>query len=105
MTGREKYPSFESVQQNHLIMKGKSWQALDRSLSWSTKIYVLAAILIGLGSFLFNAWSTNWAMTILIALAAVLLVEHFWIVAHRHPKAWRTFKWMVLLIAIALLFL
>ena len=86
-------------------MKGKSWSDLNRMMSWSTKIYVLVALLIGIGSFIFNAWSTNWTLTVLVTLAITLLVEHFWVIAHWHPKAWRTFKWTILLIALALLFL
>ena len=86
-------------------MEGKSWSSLNKSVSWSTKIYVLAAIVLGVGSFVFNAWSGNWIIPMLLALASVLLVEHFWIVAHRHPKSWRIFKWMFLIVILALLLL
>lgn len=77
--------------------------SLQRVLSWETKIYVALAVLITVGSFLFDAWSTNWVLTILVGLASILLIEHFWIIAHRHPQAWRTFKWTLLLIALAYL--
>lgn len=87
------------------MMKGKSWSDLNKAMSSSTKIYVLVAVSIGIGSFIFNAWSTNWTLTILVTLAVTLLVEHFWVLAHRHPKTWNTIKWTILLIALALLFL
>lgn len=82
-------------------MKSSNWQTLDRELSWSTKIYVLVAIVIAVGSFIFDAWSSNWSLTMLVAIAVIFLVEHFWVVARRHPKAWRIFKWTVLLIGLA----
>lgn len=86
-------------------MKNKNGQAFSRELSWSTKIYVLVAISIAIGSFVFDAWSTNWSLTMLVVIAIVFLVEHFWVVAHRHPKSWRIFKWTVLLLGMAWLFL
>lgn len=86
-------------------MEKKTWRTWNQNLSWSTKVYVLLAVLIGIGSFAFQAWSTNWSVTILFALAIILLVEHFSIVAHRHPKSWKIFKWIILLLACALLFI
>ena len=84
-------------------MNKKNWSALNRDLSWSTKIYVLVVLLVSIGSFVFQAWTTNWVMTMLLTFAVVLLVEHFSIVSQRHPKSWRTFKWIVLLLVLALL--
>ena len=86
-------------------MSTKTWKQFNVALSWSTKVYILIAISIGVGAFVFNAWATNWAMTILITLALTLLVEYLSLFSKNHPKTWTFIKWTILFITIMLLFI
>lgn len=85
-------------------MFNKTWNKFNSGLSWSTKIYVMVAILITIGAFIFNAWTTNWALTMLFTMAGTLLTEYFLVFSRRHPKTWTTIKWLVLFFIIMLLF-
>ena len=84
-------------------MEKRTFQQFNSDLSWSTRIYLLLALLVTGGAFLFNAWTTNWAFTIAIALAVVLLVESFVLSVQHHPATWRAIGWALLLILLALL--
>ncbi len=86
-------------------MSTKTWKQFNTTLSWSTKIYILIAISVGLGAFAFNAWATYWAMTILLTLALTLLVEYLFLFSNNHPKTWAFIKWTILFITIMLLFI
>lgn len=84
-------------------MEVKSWKEFNRDLRWSTRIYVLSVLLVILFSFMFNAWSTDWALTIISVIAALLLIETF-AYGHAHnPGAWATIRWILLMILIAFL--
>ena len=84
-------------------MQDKSLKQFHRNLSWSTRIYTLLTIVTVALSYWFDAWNTNWARTIILALAIILFVETFEILFHKHPKTWRTIRWIIILIALALL--
>ena len=84
-------------------MERKTLKQFHKELSWSTRIYTLLTVAVLAGAFLFNAWSTNWALTIAMALAVVLFVESFAISFHRHPKTWRVVRWLIVLIVLTLL--
>ncbi len=84
-------------------MSEKSLQEFHQSLSWSTRIYTLLTIVIALGAFVFDAWNTNWAMTMIVALAVILFVESFALYFQRHPRTWRLIKWGLLLLLLLLL--
>jgi len=83
-------------------MKNNTFKEFHHSLSWSTRIYTLM-VLATLGlSFFYNAWSSNWVMTIIGAVTILLFTETFAIYFKHHPKAWRTIRLIVLLILMAL---
>ena len=84
-------------------MEKRTLKQFHHQLNWSTRIYTLLTVAVVAGAFLFNAWSTNWGLTIIVALAVVLLVEGLAVSLHRHPAGWRVIRWMVLLILLALL--
>lgn len=84
-------------------MERKTLKQFHRDLSWSTRIYTLLVILTILLSVIFDAWNTNWAFTVVIALALILFVESFAVAFYRHPKIWKTIRWMMLLILLALI--
>ena len=86
-------------------MERKTLKELHRDLSWSTRIYTLLTIVLVIGAHVFKAWESDWAMTIVVALAVVLLVESFAIVFHRYPNTWRLIRWGLLLMVLALLFI
>jgi len=84
-------------------MSTKTFKDFNKELSWSTRIYTLATLVIAIGSFVFNAWQTDFAFTMIIAIAAILFVESFVISLHRHPAFWRVVRGIILLILLALL--
>lgn len=84
-------------------MAEKTLNDFHRSLSWSTRIYTLLTIAIAVGAFIFDAWSTNWAMTMMVALAVVLFVESFALYFQNHPRTWRIVRWGLFLLLLLLL--
>lgn len=84
-------------------MAEKTLNDFHRNLSWSTRIYTLLTIVIAVGAFLFDAWNTNWAMTMIMALAVVLFVESFALYFQKHPRTWRLVRWGLLLVLLLLL--
>lgn len=84
-------------------MGTKSFEEFNKELSWSTRIYTLATVVIAIGAFIFNAWETNFAFTIIVGIAIILFIETFAIYFHKHPKLWRMFRIIILLIFLALL--
>jgi len=84
-------------------MSDKTLNDFHRDLSWSTRIYTLLTVVIAVGAFLFDAWNTNWAMTMVVALAVVLFVESFGFYFKRHPRAWRLVRWGLFLLLLLLL--
>ena len=81
----------------------KPLSQFHRDVRWSTRIYTLLAAAIALGAILFDAWHTNWALTIAASMALILFVESLVISYHRHPRTWRGVLWILLLVALALL--
>ena len=78
-------------------MEEKSLKRIHRDISWSTRIYALLTIFVAAGAIFFNAMETDWALTIISAIAGILLVESFAIFFHRHPKAWNLLRWILIL--------
>ena len=84
-------------------MEKKSFQQLHNQLSWNTKIYTLLAISVALFAKFSNALQNDFALTIILALLVVLLVESFARISMSHPKKWKVMKWIALLIGLAIL--
>ena len=84
-------------------MEAKSWKKFSTDLRWSTRIYVLAAILAILFSVIFNAWHTNWVMTVIAVVGTLFLVETFVYGYAHNPGIWQTILWILLLLLIAIL--
>ncbi|MFT5165748.1 MAG: hypothetical protein ACI8P3_000977 [Saprospiraceae bacterium] len=84
-------------------MEKKSFKEFHRDLSWSARIYALLVVLTVVLSLAFDAWSSNWALTIIGAIAVVLFIETFAIYFKHHPKTWRTVRLIIFLIILALL--
>ncbi len=84
-------------------MEKRSFFEFNQDLHWSTRIFTLMAVLVLLGAFLFNAWGTNWAFTVAVALAVILLVESVILSVQHHPRTWRTIGWVLLLLILAML--
>jgi len=84
-------------------MGTKSFEQFNKELSWSTRIFTLATVVIAIGAFVFNAWDTNFAFTVIVAIAIILFIETFAIYFHKYPKYWRTFRIIILLLFLALL--
>lgn len=84
-------------------MGTKSFEQFNKELSWSTRIFTLATVVIAIGAFVFNAWDTNFAFTVIVAIAIILFIETFAIYFQKHPKLWRAFRIIILLIFMALL--
>lgn len=72
-------------------------------MRWSTRIYTLTVVLVILFSVFFNAWDTNWTMTIIAVIAALLFFETFAYAFAHHPTTWKTLRWILVLILAALL--
>lgn len=86
-----------------MTMSGKTLTEFHRDLSWSTRIYTLLTIIIAVGAFLFDAWNSNWALTMIVGLAVVLFVESFALYFQHRPGAWRLVRWGLLLLLLLLL--
>lgn len=84
-------------------MGTKNFEQFNKELSWSTRIYTLATVVIAFGAFLFNAWDTDFAFTIIVAIATILFIETFAIYFHKHPKFWRIFRIVIILLFLAML--
>jgi len=84
-------------------MSSKTFKEFNKNISWSTRIYTLAAIVIAIGAFVFNAWQTDFAFTMIVAIVVILFVESFVISSNRHPAFWRVVRALILLILLALL--
>ena len=84
-------------------MEKKSWKEFHNDLSWSTRIYTLAVLLVIVFSHWFDAWSTNWTMTIIAAIAGILFLESFAFYFIHHPRAWKAVRWILILLVLALL--
>ncbi len=84
-------------------MEKKTFKDFHNDLSWSTRIYTLLVVLTVVLSYVFDAWSGNWALTIVAALAAILFVETFAIYFKKHPKIWRSIRIILILILLMLL--
>lgn len=84
-------------------MEKRSFYQFNQDLQWSTRIFILMAVLVLGGAFLFNAWSSNWALTVASALAVILLVESIVLSVQHHPRVWRIIGWVLLLLMLALL--
>lgn len=78
-------------------MEDKSLKKFHRDLSWSTRIYVLLTFFVATGAIVFNALETDWALTIVSAIAGILLFESFAVFFHRHPKTWNLVRWILIL--------
>lgn len=74
-----------------------------QSPGWSTRMYVILAVALAVGAAVLNAWHTNWALPILLALGVVLFVESMLLIYRRHPGFWRLLKWGILLLLSLLL--
>lgn len=84
-------------------MERKTLKDFHKGLSWSTRIYTLMVVVTIALSMMLDAWSENWTLTIVGAIAVVLFVETFAIAFHQHPKTWRMIRLIVFLILLALL--
>lgn len=85
------------------MLERKDLKQFHRDLRWSTRIYTLIAIIIGIGAFALHLWGTQWALMMMMALGVALFVETFAISFHRHPRTWRVIRWAILLLLVALL--
>ena len=84
-------------------MERKTLKQFHSDLSWSTRIYTLMVVLTVVLSVVLDAWSYNWALTIIGTLAIILFVETFAIAFHQHPKTWRIIRAIIFLILLAFL--
>lgn len=82
-------------------METKGLKKLNKELSWSTRIYTLMTLVVAIGSFVFNAWNTDFALTIIMTIAVVLFIESFAIYFQHHPKYWRAFQILLFLLILA----
>ena len=74
----------------------------NRDIRWNTRIFVLATVATVVLSVLLNAWNTNFALTMLMVLSVILIVEIIAISTHRHPKLWLAIWWILILLLLAL---
>lgn len=85
------------------LMSSNQSPTIYRQPRWSTLIYVTLAVALAIGAAVLNAWQTNWALTILVALGVVLFIESMLLLSQRHPGTWRLIKWGILLLLAVLL--
>lgn len=85
------------------VMEKKTFKEFHDDLSWSTRIYALLVFLTVVLSLAFDAWSGDWTLTIIGAIAIVLFIETFAIYFKTHPKTWKRVRLIIFLIILALL--
>ena len=68
-------------------MGTKNFEQFNKELSWSTRIYTLATVAVALGAFVFQAWDTDFAFTIIVAIAIILFIETFAIYFHKGVRS------------------
>ncbi len=85
------------------MMEVKSWKKFSTDLRWSTRIYILSFVLVILFSVIFNAWHTDWALTVIAVVGALLLFETFVYGYAHNPTIWHTILWILFLILFAFL--
>jgi len=83
-------------------MEKRTLKEFHKDLSWSTRIYMLLVVATIVLSIVFDAWSANWALTTIGAIAIILFVESFAISFRRHPKTWKIIRFIFFLILLAL---
>lgn len=81
----------------------RPFKKYHNELTWATRIHVILTLALIGGAVLFDAWNTDWALTIIFAVTVVLGVESYALLFRNHPKAWRLLRWGLLLGLLALL--
>ena len=84
-------------------MEAKDLKQFNKELSWATRIYTLLAVAVMTFAFMTDAWNSDWVITMLLGIAVILFVETFAISFQRHPKLWKTLRWVLIFILIAIL--
>lgn len=84
-------------------MERKSLKKFHSNLTWQSRIYTMVVIATVIFAQVFNAWENNWVTTIIAAAALVLFLDSFNVAFHRHPRTWRLVKWLIILLALAIL--
>lgn len=81
----------------------KTLKEFNQTVSWSTRIYVLMTITLMISTFLLNAWSGSFALSIALSVAIVLLAETILLSVQHHPRTWHIIGWILLLVLFLLL--
>lgn len=84
-------------------MERKTLKEFHHQLSWSTRIYTLMTVATIVLGYFFDAWGTNWVMTMVLVLAVILFVETFAIFFHQHPILWKIIRWILLLMLLGII--
>ncbi|MCB0686563.1 MAG: hypothetical protein KDC53_08560 [Saprospiraceae bacterium] len=74
----------------------KTTHDLRRELSWNTKFYILMTVSIFLLARLTSALETDFAFTMFVALAVLLVVEGLIMISVKYPVLWNYVKWIAL---------
>lgn len=85
------------------ILSRKTFTQFHKDLRWSTRAYVLMAVILGLGAFMLGLWGAYRAVAMILAIALVLLAEFAALSFQHHAKIWRIIGWSLILILAALL--
>ncbi len=88
---------------NMEILSKKTFRQFQQDLRWSTRVYVLIAVVLGLGAFFLGIWGPYRAVAMIFAIALVLFTELAARSLQRHANTWRITAWALLLILAALL--
>jgi len=86
-------------------MKDKPVEKSLHHLSWQTRIYAILAISVIIAAHVFDAWNSNWVLAVLVSLAVILFFESFELHFKGNPKVWKRFRWLLIIAALAILFL
>jgi hypothetical protein len=84
-------------------MERKTLKEFHRNLTWQSRIYTVVVISTVIFAHVFKAWENNWVTTIIGVAALVLFLDSFNVAFHRHPRIWRLVKWLIILLALAIL--
>lgn len=84
-------------------MERKTLKQFHRDLTWQSRIYMVVVLATIIFAHVFHAWEENWVTTIISVIAMVLILDSFNVSFHRHQRIWRLIKWLIILLALAIL--
>ncbi len=86
-------------------MVKSTFNEFSQKLSWNTKFYLLLAIVFIVTNLIFYPFDNGFAISMIISLSVLLLVDTFMVFSKNHHTTWTKFLRILITIIILLLIL